>query len=171
MVGRTPYIAMHASLYIHLNSCIHGGGASIVVAPTWPAPCANHPRRVVYKCDGADSKRFQVGLSEAEKAELDGMSLQALLAAMKRAAVQAKQGQQASKESQFCGVRKGCGKNQRWRAVYRPRLPNGSRQHQSSWHDSEELAATAYDRMVLKVQGRCAVVPSDAAQYKTTLNG
>jgi hypothetical protein len=90
---------------------------------------------------GGPGVHFNIGLSQTEKAELDSISLEALLATHKRAC--------ASRSSLYRGVSwyKGCLK---WTAQI---SIAGKRRHLGYFH-LEEDAARAYDRAAKDGHGR-----------------
>lgn len=96
--------------------------------------------RVLYKLEGPSCQTFQVGLSPEEMQALDAVTLEQLLAVLKRAHLQTRQ-----TESTYRGVDP---KSGRWRMRYR-----SSRMQRSAVFDHKEDAARAYDRWALQDSG------------------
>ena len=100
--------------------------------------------RVFYKLEGPNCKRFQVGLSADEMRALDAITLEQLLALLKRAHLQTRQA-----KFKYVGVRQT--RSGRWKAE-QGRSQDGRRRSQV--FDTEDQAARAYDRRVLQELGR-----------------
>jgi AP2 domain len=98
--------------------------------------------RVLYKLEGPDCSRIQIGLSAEEMRALDAVTLEQLLALLKRAHLQHRQ-----TKAKYVGVfNRGTGRWQaRWRSQDAPR---------SADFDTEDQAARAYDRWALQDLGR-----------------
>ena len=99
--------------------------------------------RVLYKAEGSGCEPFQVGLSADEMRALDAITLEQLLALLKRAQLQFRQA-----KFKYVGVRQM--DSGRWKAQCRRR--DGSQCAKT--FDTEDQAARMYDRWTLQELGR-----------------
>ena len=106
---------------------------------------------MLYVAEGMGTTRMQVGLTPEQKAELGGYTLVSWKAQQRRLAVRRSRG-----TSPYIGVRRR-GIRGSWRV-----------QASTSTHivrrncATEELAAAAYDRLMLEDQGRCVLITASA---------
>ena len=98
--------------------------------------------RVWYKLEGPDCRKFQIGLSAEEMRALDAVTLEQLLAQLKRVQLQTRQA-----KARYKGVHPMS--SGRWRAQLRSHHAT-----RSATFATEVQAARAYDRWALQELGR-----------------
>lgn len=103
--------------------------------------------RILYKLDGPECEEFQVGLSAEDMRVLDALSLEQLLAQLKRAQLQNRQG-----KNKYKGVQQV--QSGRWQANWRGGRGASGTAFRCATFDDEDEAARAYDRFAMEEAGR-----------------